>query len=83
MLAKVEVLSRPEPQLVANTEDPKGLDGPSMLGLCGMEPARRRDNIAALLELIADSFACCSTAGGGLKGLVEGVGREVLESKVC
>jgi len=52
-----------------------------------MEPARNRDNSAALVEFAASSLEeVASTAAevvGGLNGLVDGVGREVFESKDC
>lgn len=85
MLARVELLSRPGPQLVEKTEFPKGFEDPRKFDLCGMEPARKRDSSAALVELAASSFDDTSVAdvAGGLKGLVDGVGREVFESNDC
>ena len=85
MLASVEVLSRLGPQLVEKSEFPKGFEDPRKFDLCGMEPARNRDNSAAFVEPAASSFEGGSGADvvGGLKGLVDGVGREVFESKDC
>ncbi len=85
MLARVDVLSRLGPQLVENSEFPKGFEDPRKFDRCGMEPARNRDRSAALVELAASSFEGASAAdvAGGLKGLVDGVGRDVFESKDC
>lgn len=85
MLASVEVLSRLGPQLVEKSEFPKGFEDPRKFDLCGMEPARNRESSAALVELAASSLEGASVAmvTGGLKGLVDGVGREVFESMDC
>ena len=86
MLARVTILSRLGPQLLEKSEFPNGLEDPGKFDLCGIEPARKRDNSAALVELGASSLAEVVSAAevtGGLKGLVDGVGREVLESKDC
>lgn len=80
MLVKVVALSRPVDQLVENNDGPKGPPPPRKLLLCGIEPARRRDSdaglgtlvVLAILELVS-----MPETPGGLKGLVEGVGREV------
>jgi hypothetical protein len=51
-----------------------------------MEPARNRDNSAALVEFAASSLeegASAAEVVEGLNGLVDGVGREVFESKDC
>lgn len=83
MLARVEVLSRLSPQLVENSELPKGFEDPMTFVLCGMEPALNLDSSAAFVELAAIGLDDTSVADvvGGLKGLVDGVGREVLESE--
>ena len=85
MLASVEVLSRLGPQWLEKTEFPKGFEGTRKFDLCGMEPARNRDNSAALFELAASNLDDISVAdvAGGLKGLFVGVGREVFVSKDC
>ncbi len=49
MLASVDVRSRPDAQFVENTEGPKGPLAFVYWGRCGIEPARNRDNRAALL----------------------------------
>jgi hypothetical protein len=85
MLARVEVLSRLGPQFVEKSELPKGFEDPRTFVLCGMEPARNLDNSAAFVELAASSLDGASVANvvGGLKGLVDGVGRDVFESEDC
>jgi hypothetical protein len=85
MLARVEVLSRLGPQFVEKSEFPKGFEDPRKLDRCGIDPARNRDNNAALVEVAASSLDGASVVDvvGGLKGLVDGVGREVLDSKDC
>lgn len=85
MLARVEFLSRLGPQFVEKSMFPNGFEEAGKLDLCGMEPARNRDKRAALVELVASSLEGASAAKvvGGLKGLVDGVGREVLESRDC
>lgn len=85
MLASVEVLSRPDPQWVEKREFPNGFEGTRKFDLCGMEPARNRDNSAALFELAASNLDAVSVVdvAGGLKGLLVGVGREGFESNDC
>ena len=85
MLARVEVLSRLGPQLVEKSEFPKGFEDPMTFVLCGMEPALNLDSNAAFVELAAISLDGTSVADvfGGLKGLVDGVGREVLDNEDC
>jgi hypothetical protein len=81
MLASVELLSRLGPQFVLKSRFPKGFDE-GKLAFCGMEPARRRDSRAALFVFWPSSLEGASVAivDGGLKGLVEGVGRDDFES---
>lgn len=80
MLESVVARSLPELQLEAKTELPNGVDGDIKLDRCGKEPARNLDNKAALLELLGGPCLDKSAGDeGGLKGLVDGVGREVLE----
>lgn len=76
MLASVDVLSRPEDQLVANTDCP---NGPVVLGYwrCGIEPARSLDRRAALFDTVGSPISL-RLGEGLLKGLAEGVGREDL-----
>lgn len=86
MLASVEVLSRLGPQVVEKSEFPNGFDDPGKLGLCGIDPARNRDKRAAFVEAavnILEEGTSAADVEGGLKGLVDGVGREVFESRDC
>lgn len=74
--------SRPVDQFVENKDGPKGLDDPSRLGRCGMEPALRRESIVGLLAAFAVAglgAVSIPVTPGGRKGLVDGVGREVLD----
>lgn len=79
MLASVEVRSRPEAQFVEKTDGP---NGPAVLAYwlrCGIDPARNRDRRAALLaELELCSPSSPIVGDGVLKGLGDGVGRDVL-----
>jgi hypothetical protein len=84
MLVSVDARSRPELQLEANSEFPKGLDVPTKFDRCGIDPARSLDSKAALLELFGGPlFVDSADIVAGLKGLVDGVGREVLERSDC
>lgn len=85
MLVRVVVLSRLGPQFVEKSEFPNGLEDPRKFDFCGIEPARSRDKRAALVELAASKLDAGSGADVicGLNGLVDGVGREVFESKDC
>ena len=68
----------------ANNEVPKGFEVPAKFARCGIDPARSLDSRAALLELFrAPLLDISDDSDVGLNGLVEGVGREVLESSVC
>lgn len=86
MLVRVVARSRPVGQLVEKSDGPKGFDEPRILVLCGIEPARRRDRVVVLLPLpvvvglVPESMP---ETPGGRKGLVDGVGREVLDRKDC
>jgi hypothetical protein len=86
MLCKVLARSLPAIQLLANNEFPNGLDVPSIFGRCGIDPALRRDNNAALLLLrAAPALACCSDSAGEPEpenGLPDGVGRLVFGAEV-
>jgi hypothetical protein len=82
MLVSVVALSRPADQLVENNEGPKGFDDPNRLARWGIEPARRRDRIAGLLpalEVTVLGVESTPETPGGRKGLVDGVGRDVLD----
>lgn len=86
MLDKVVARSRPVDQLVENREGPKGLAAPSRLALWGMEPARIRAGIDELpLSPATGGLAPVSIPEtpdpGGRKGLVEGLGRDVLDRR--
>ena len=84
MLVRVDARSRPELQLEVNREFPNGLEVPRKLDRWGIEPALSLDSKAALLELLGGPLFGASTGvEEGLKGLVEGVGREVLERSDC
>lgn len=86
MLVSVVARSRPVDQLVEKSDGPKGFDEPRRPGLCGIEPARRRDNAVVLPPLLAVAGLVPESipeTPGGLKGLVDGVGREVLDRKDC
>ena len=77
----VNVAARPlEPQLEPNGDAPKRPGWPMKLERCGILPARSLDSKAALLEFVAALLNAVSAADVGLKGLVEGVGREVFEA---
>lgn len=78
--------SRPVDQLVENKDGPNGLEDPSKPGRCGIEPALRRDNIVVLPPLFAVAVLAPDSTlvtPGGRKGLVDGVGREVLDRYDC
>lgn len=87
MLARVLARSRLDDQWVEKSEGPKGLlDDPKMFVRCGMDPALSRDNVVPLPP--TPTVAVCEVDStpdnpGGLKGLVDGVGREVLDSRDC
>ena len=84
MLVSVDALSRPELQLEVNNEFPNGLEVPTKFDRCGIDPARSRDSKAALLALFGGPLFDTSVGvEAGLKGLVDGVGREVLERSDC
>lgn len=60
---------------------PKGLLEGAKPGLCGMEPARRRERSDALLACSAlKPVILVGVVPLGLKGLVDGVGLEVFET---
>jgi hypothetical protein len=76
ILASVDVLSRPAAQFVENTDGP---NGPATLEYwlrCGIEPARSLDRSAALLAVFCSAMSP-RFGEGLLKGLGEGVGRDV------
>lgn len=80
----VDARSRPELQLEANNELPKGFEVPAKFERCGIDPARSLDSRAALFELFGGPlFDISDGSEAGLNGLVDGVGREVLESSDC
>ena len=85
MLWSVLLRSRLLLQPVEKMELPKGeTAGGKKPGRCGIEPARRRDSradlAAALVEPSGAAKPACSVGvpALGLKGLVDGVGRDVL-----
>lgn len=82
-LAKVEDLFRGLFQLVVNKEDPNGLELSIKLACWGIEPALRRDR-SAEVEFPSAEFtlpASFPMKEDDLKGLVDGVGLEVLGKK--
>ena len=83
MLVSVIALSRPAAdQLVENNEGPKGFGAPKRLARWGIEPARKRDSMAGLLaalEVTVLGVESISETPCGRKGLVVGVGRDVLD----
>ena len=82
MLVSVVARSLFELQFEPNTEDPKGVEGEMYGERCGIDPARNLDNNAALPELFGGPLFDGSAGDpGGLKGLVEGVGLEVLDKR--
>jgi hypothetical protein len=84
MLVSVDARSRPELQLEVNSELPNGLEDPTKFDRCGIDPARSLDSKAALLELLGGPlFDVSADIEEGLKGLVDGVGREVLVRSDC
>lgn len=80
MLARVDVRSRPEAQFDEKTEGPKGEVAFEYWGRCGMEPARNRDKSAALLAVLWSGMSP-RLGEGDLKGLGEGLGRDVLATR--
>lgn len=73
-----------EPQPEAKTELPKGVEGDMKFERWGIDPARSLDNKAALPELVGGPLFDSSEGDeGGLKGLVDGVGRDVLDRRAC
>jgi hypothetical protein len=80
MLARVEVLSRPDDQFVEKTDGPNG-DCLTKFVCWGMEPARRRERRAALLVATDVSPISPSAGDGDLYGLADGVARDDLEIK--
>ena len=87
MLANVVARSRPEAQLVENTEGPKGFEEPRKLfGRCGIDPARKRDRTFAfgLTPTVAVRlFVSMPDKPCGRNGLVDGVGLDVLDMRDC
>src|SRR5256885_8514549 len=84
MLVSVDARSRPELQLEANSELPNGLEVPRKFARCGIDPARSLDRRAALLALFGGPlFDISAGVEPVLKGLVDGVGRDVLERSDC
>ena len=67
------------PQLEPKLEPPKRLDWPNILARCGILPALSLESIAALLVLEGALLKAVSAAEPGRKGLVDGVGLDVLE----
>jgi len=81
MLVKVVPRSRPEPQPEEKREEPKGLKEFAKVARCGIDPALSLDKRA---EVDAELFCCLLSKplsfkfiDTGLKGLVDGVGRDV------
>lgn len=75
ILARVDVRSRPDAQFVEKTEGPNGPEDVNWL-LCGIEPARRRDNKAALESPISPRLG-----EGALNGLGDGEGLDVFATR--
>ena len=89
MLCSVDARSRPLPQPVEKTEAPKRFEGSMYDVRCGMEPALRRESRAevsrgvrtvGLFEVlfVPESFISVGVKTEDLKGLVAGVGLELL-----
>lgn len=76
ILASVDVRSRPDAQFVENTEGPKGPVALEYWLRCGIDPARNRDRRAALLAVLWSPMSP-REGEGDLKGLGDGVGRDV------
>jgi hypothetical protein len=84
ILVSVDARSLLELQFEVNNEFPNGLEDPTRLDRCGIDPARSLDSKAALLELFGGPlFDNSVDSEVGLKGLVDGVGRDVLDRSDC
>lgn len=80
----VDARSLLELQFEVNSEFPNGLEDPIRLDRCGIDPARSLESKAALLELFGGPlFDISADSEVGLKGLVDGVGRDVLDKSDC
>lgn len=81
MLASVLLLSRLLVQPGENSDDPNALARGGTRRCCGIEPALRRDKRADLESAAGVALRKPDVSVGvwepGLKGLVEGVGRDV------
>lgn len=76
--------SRVDDQLGAKTDCPNGFEAPKYGDRCGRLPARSLDSRAAFAELDGGMLDDSGVdVEGVLKGLVDGVGREVLEMRCC
>ena len=84
ILVNVVARSRPEAQLLEKRDGPNGLDDPRKFTRWGMDPARRRERAAGPLTtgfaVVGLGAVSMPETPGGRNGLVEGVGREVLET---
>ena len=84
MLVSVDARSLLELQFEVNNEFPNGPEDPTRLDRCGIDPARSLESKAALLELFGGPLFDVSTDSVvGLKGLVDGDGRDVLDRSDC
>jgi hypothetical protein len=83
MLVRVVARSRADDQFVENKDGPNGFDDPSRLVRCGIEPALKRFNTAVFppepLVVVLAVVSIPETPGR--KGLVDGVGLDVLDMK--
>ena len=84
ILVSVDARSLLELQFEVNSEFPNGFEDAIRLDRCGIDPARSLESKAALVELFGGPlFNVSVDSVVGLKGLVDGVGRDVLDRSDC